>query len=1017
MSNFSILNIAGLKPQTVPSKVPYVEDLLKDKNQLFIVLSETWLKNHTEAELKIDGYSLYRSDRTGRKHTRGRFSGGVVIYLRADLAATAEEVLKFSNGVVEAVAVYSEKENLFICGIYRQPDDPLGKHTSGVAELNQALQEIGNAIDALEGIPDILLGGDLNIPHANWQASEPSSGNASTNGLYNEMLSLQNKYFLSQMINVPTHRAGNILDLLFTNNQQLINEVHALPSNFSDHYVVEIASHYKSHFARNHQHCREFTNTFDSLNFFSEEVNWAQLRHDMQDIQWDNILEDIDPKDQLSCFHLVCESIAALHVPKKRVVRVKNRTKIPRERRVLMRRRRKVAKQLAKFPSKTVKSRLVNELTNIEMNLQDSYARSLSNQEQKALEAIRTNPKYFFSYVKKFSKSRPSIGPLLNAHKQYVSESAEMAELLSNQYSSVFSQPRESLVDPMTIFNSDDPSKLIDIEITPADFIEAINELAPNAAPGPDCFPALLLKQCKEQLASPLARIWQECLNNGITPDLQKLSLIVPVHKGDSTALAKNYRPVALTSHLVKIFEKVVRRHIVSHLEINDAFNSSQHGFRTGRSCLSQLLAHYDRVLSHLEEGFNVDVIYLDFAKAFDKLDFNITLHKLKLLGIDGKIGRWIHSFLTGRYQRVVVNGAMSNPAAVLSGVPQGSVLGPILFLIMLGDIDKDVAHAFLSSFADDTRVGKSVQNEQDVQILQEDLYKIYEWANLNNMTFNDTKFEMLRYGRNSELIESTTYLSNTGSTIQPKSALKDLGVTMSSSGHFTDHINKITETVRNLSAWILRSFKSRSRILLLQLWKSIVIPRLDYCSQLWNPHNVRAIQQLEDLQKAYIRHITGFYQMNYWDALKELGLYSLQRRRERYQIIYLWSILEAKVPNIISTSGSPLIRTQSEADSRNGRTIRVPTLKRSPFSSLRSHSLPFYGAKLFNSMPRSLRNLTDISKVTFKRELDVWLNNILDQPLIRTYTQYRLANTNSILDMSSTKSGCDRSILDCGST
>ena len=126
----------------------------------------------------------------------------MVIYLRADLAATAEEVLKFSNGVVEAVAVYSEKENLFICGIYRQPDDPLGKHTSGVAELNQALQEIGNAIDALEGIPDILLGGDLNIPHANWQASEPSSGNASTNGLYNEMLSLQNKYFLSQMINM-----------------------------------------------------------------------------------------------------------------------------------------------------------------------------------------------------------------------------------------------------------------------------------------------------------------------------------------------------------------------------------------------------------------------------------------------------------------------------------------------------------------------------------------------------------------------------------------------------------------------------------------------------------------------------------------------------------------------------------------------------------------------------------------------------------------------------------------------
>ena len=169
-----------------------------------------------------------------------------------------------------------------------------------------------------------------------------------------------------------------------------------------------------------------------------------------------------------------------------------------------------------------------------------------------------------------------------------------------------------------------------------------------------------------------------------------------------------------------------------------------------------------------------------------------------------------------------------------------------------------------------------------------------------------------------------------------------------------------------------------------------------------------------------------GIYQTYHWILSDELlgrsqrirALFtSAKRRRERYQIIYLWSILEAKVPNIISTSGSPLIKTQSEADSRNGRTIRFPTLKRSPVSSLRSHSLPFHGAKLFNSMPRSLRNLTDISKVTFKRELDVWLNKILDQPLIRTYTQYRLANTNSILGMSSTNHGCEQNILDHGST
>ena len=143
-------------------------------------------------------------------------------------------------------------------------------------------------------------------------------------------------------------------------------------------------------------------------------------------------------------------------------------------------------------------------------------------------------------------------------------------------------------------------------------------------------------------------------------------------------------------------------------------------------------------------------------------------------------------------------------------------------------------------------------------------------------MTFSDTKFGMLKYGRNSDLKEPTSYLSNTGSTIKPKAALKDLFATMSSTGDFNDHIGNITETVPNFIAWILRSFKSRSRALMLQLWKSIVILGLVYCSQLWNPHNARSIQELEDTQKSYVRHMGGFQHMDYWDVFRKLGLHSL---------------------------------------------------------------------------------------------------------------------------------------------
>ena len=205
---------------------------------------------------------------------------------------------------------------------------------------------------------------------------------------------------------------------------------------------------------------------------------------------------------------------------------------------------------------------------------------------------------------------------------------------------------------------------------------------------------------------------------------------------------------MALTSHIVKIFEKVLRNHIVAHLEENGLLNPGQHGFRAGRSCLSQLLEHFETVTQTLEDGDNVDVIYLDFSKAFDKVDFLVTLRKLKYLGITGNVGKWIYSFITGRTQTVIVSGIKSDVSEVKSGVPQGSVLGPLLFLILLGDIDKSVASAFVSSFADDTRVGRRIKTPADVQALQEDLNTIYRWSSKNNMNFYSDKFECIRYGK-----------------------------------------------------------------------------------------------------------------------------------------------------------------------------------------------------------------------------------------------------------------------------
>ena len=227
-------------------------------------------------------------------------------------------------------------------------------------------------------------------------------------------------------------------------------------------------------------------------------------------------------------------------------------------------------------------------------------------------------------------------------------------------------------------------------------------------------------------------------------------------------------------------------------------------------------------------------------------------------------------------------------------------------------------------------------------------------------MEFNALKFELMRYGIDTELKLLTSYISPSFNLIESKENVKDLGITMSSDCTFKTHINNIIASAKNMSSWILRTFRTRDPTIMLALFKLLVRPILEYSSVLWSPITKGEIQRLEEIQQSFIRKIAGISKI-YSEALKELNLYSLERRRERYIVIQVWKMIEGLVPNLNNTPTSSLLQ-QTSINQRRGRTLQVHKLAATPshLQQIKRQSVKCFGVKLFNSLPKYVRNITN---------------------------------------------------------
>ena len=942
-TNNQFYNIYYSNLDTITNKKCERNDLINKENPDIICFIELLNKldpNMEKAEVTLKGYDLF----LGKSPQRG-----VLIYTNQNIKAQEFTVFDDLNFKESVWCTFETKntEKVLVGNIYHSPN-------SDEENTNLLLTILRDDKNIFKLFDRILITGDFNYPGIKW------SNDILTNKDEFFFNAVQDGYLIQHVKNPTRHRINqqsNILDLVFSQDEEDIQNIeHCSPIGKSDHELLKIKT--------NILKPKLSDNNSTKLNL--DKGDYGSFKKYISNTKWSEVLYDLKTEDCSNFIRDKIEEGIKTFIPKTNFSNKKGKkSNFKGELKKSVKKKYKLYKRWLESDNSWVYQNYVKE-----RNLTSKLLKKAKKEhEQKIASKSKENPKVFWNFINQKRKCKENIPALKGRDGVTYTDDYNKTCILNEFFSSVFTVEDKNNIPYMAPGEKSNNIFISDImNITEETVSLKLKSLNPNKSPGPDKMYPRVLKELHQELSIPLTHLFKLSLKEGELPSDWKHAEVTAIFKKGIKTDPGNYRPVSLTSVICKVLESFIRDTIQIHMEHNKLYSTCQHGFRKKRSCTSQLLEVMEDFTGFLEGKQNFDVIYLDFRKAFDSVPHERLLLKLEAYGITGGILKWIRSFLEGRTQKVRIGNESSSTSRVTSGIPQGSILGPILFTIFINDLPEAI-NSICKIFADDTKIYNTCKNHVTIQ---QDLTSLQIWSNKWQLYFNGQKCKCLHHGRANP--NHTYHFENeNGNEALPDGFEEtDLGVTFTLNLNFDKHINDKVKKANMMLGLIKRNFSFIDKNVFNTLYKSLIRPHLEYAQEVWQPYLKRQSKLIESVQRRATKLIPEIKHLTYEKRLSYLELPTLKYRRLRGDMILTYNIFESGDQEIIKKLLHPRTCMESAQTRGNGRKL----MKEHCRLNVRRYTYSQRIVNIWNSLPRNIVYAENTNR--FKGLFDVHMYHLM---------------------------------------